>query len=299
MSRVYDEWTLDEDQLLYQNREKPIDELAKLLGRGPKGIESRLIKLLDVDGAAYSRLFVEGSQPMELEMNRKQKLIPAKEILQRIRWDASLSQADFSVLIFDRVENKVIESSMDAPNHSVQGSEKQLVFAIPDHRVVAVKYKDRIVWDRENRIDLINGSGQSEGENIEAVINNYDEWKTELEAVKAWQAQKQNDVMSKIKASLRPEQFASLKKLSRELQDSAKGGGDGAAAETRVNAYVQKCLALFRAAAAAPAAPCSSPPAGGAAAPLGDLGALGLLADLALILPDGALRAALLADVAR
>ena len=60
MERIYSEWTIEDDGLLYDNRLLSPVRLASLLGRGMHGVEARLRKLSDVDSAAYSRLFAGG-----------------------------------------------------------------------------------------------------------------------------------------------------------------------------------------------------------------------------------------------
>ena len=63
---LYREWTLEQDQLLWEhycknNMHKKSDdaELVALLGRGLRGVQRRLEKLKDPDSAAYERLFVQ------------------------------------------------------------------------------------------------------------------------------------------------------------------------------------------------------------------------------------------------
>jgi uncharacterized protein (UPF0248 family) len=86
------------------------------------------------------------------------------------------SATDFSVEHYDRVDDKLVETAMDAPNTSVAGGEETFVFAIPEHRIMKIKYKERVVWDRENRIDLVFGSMNGKGETIDLVMKSYAEW---------------------------------------------------------------------------------------------------------------------------
>ena len=116
MARLYSEWSLDDDRLLFLNRKKPPPELAATLGRGLRGVESRLAKLTDVNSQAYARLFAGGKKDVEEDGQVNDKLIPAREVLRRIQWDHSLSESDFSVLHYDRVDDALVESPMDAPN---------------------------------------------------------------------------------------------------------------------------------------------------------------------------------------
>ena len=57
MENLYQEWSLEQDQQLWSNRDKTPAELASLLGRGLRGVEARLAKLSNVDSPAYARLF--------------------------------------------------------------------------------------------------------------------------------------------------------------------------------------------------------------------------------------------------
>jgi uncharacterized protein (UPF0248 family) len=180
MENLFEEWTLQDDQLLYENRSKSRIELASMLGRGLRGVESRLEKLMNVDSQAYKRLFVErgyvrqGKDETSIRDRNggtTEKLVPAIEILNRIRWDATLSKNDFSIMHYDRVNGEIVETSMIAPNDTISGKASFFVDALPEHRVVAIKYKERIVWDRKNRIDLFHAK---EFDGIKSIIASYE-----------------------------------------------------------------------------------------------------------------------------
>ena len=102
------------------------------------------------------------------------KLTSASEVLQRIKYDYSLPSGDFFVAVSDRFEGAQIVP-FDQDNDSVKGSERQFVFAIPESRIEAVSYRERVVWDRRKRVDLFSGSG------IITVIESYDQWHAGLE----------------------------------------------------------------------------------------------------------------------
>ena len=156
---LYLAWSLDDDRLLWENRDKPTPKLASMLGRGLRGIEARLDKLKDVESPAYERLFAGGKHNTDDNMDdlvsKGGKLTPAMEVLRRIRWDGTLVPGDFTVLYYDRVDEKIEEAKFDAPNESVKGKEELFVFAIPEHRISAVKYRERIVWDKDQRLDCL------------------------------------------------------------------------------------------------------------------------------------------------
>lgn len=189
---LYREWTLDQDRLLWSNLKKSPSELAVLLGRGVRGVEKRIEKLKDVDSAAYQRLFVgeksggSGSDPIhnnsdessKNDSNKHKKLVPSSEVLRRIEWDYQLNEDDFGVMHYDRVDDTIVTSPLTAPNDSVDSGETSLIKALPEHRIVAVLYKERVVWDRRHnrKHDLFFG-----GPGILKVIDTYEEWKQEID----------------------------------------------------------------------------------------------------------------------
>jgi uncharacterized protein (UPF0248 family) len=214
MDHLYQEWTVQQDRLLWDNREQSISTIASLLGRGLRGTEQRLAKLRNVDSAAYQRLFAdrERSRPNNNDDNvdtgnnaAAYKLVPASQVLRRIQWDASLSASDFAILHFDRVRNTIVESSMEAPNDSIAGSATRFLDALPEHRIVGIKYKERIVWDREQRIDRFFGQ-----EGIVAVIQGYAEWKANRDAEQERERQRQAHVSDALHQILGLEYFQEL-----------------------------------------------------------------------------------------
>jgi uncharacterized protein (UPF0248 family) len=198
MENIYREWTLEQDQLLFSNsrkNNKSNAELAVLLGRGMRGVEQRLLKLKDVDSSVYQRMFVKdqnknndddddnkGNEDDNNGSNKNssnksiikhKKLIPVSEVLRRIEWDYQLNENDFYILHYDRVDDTIITSLLTASNSNIDSGETSLIKALPEHRIMAIKYKERIVWDRrQNRkYDIVfNGPG------IIDVIQTYDEW---------------------------------------------------------------------------------------------------------------------------
>lgn len=151
MENLYMEWTLEDDEFLYRHINEDIPKLASKLGRGLRGVESRIAKLNDVNSPAYRRLFVENKFTVDLDVEddkTSKKLTPANEVMRRIKWDDVLNPDDFSVEYFDRVEERVISVAFGAKNDSVKGKEEMFVFAIPEHRIMTIKYKERVVWDK-------------------------------------------------------------------------------------------------------------------------------------------------------
>ena len=203
MENIYREWTLEQDQLLWlnssgKNKNKSNAELAVLLGRGMRGVEQRLLKLKDVESSVYQRMFVKNnnnqnnnksndddesekrdnngnSSNSSKSITRNKKLIPVSEVLRRIEWDYQLNENDFYILHYDRVDDTIVTSSLTASNSNIDSGETSLIKALPEHRIMAIKYKERIVWDRrQNRkYDIVfNEPG------IIDVIQTYDEWES-------------------------------------------------------------------------------------------------------------------------
>ena len=144
MENIYREWTIEDDTLLYSNRHESVAKLATMLGRGLRGVSSRLDKLIDKDTPAYARLFSDNNKSNNIRSfndndgdkgENTTKLTPAKEIMRRIKWDISLPAEDFTVFYYDRVEDGILSCSFDSRNDSVAGKEESFVFAIPEHRI--------------------------------------------------------------------------------------------------------------------------------------------------------------------
>jgi uncharacterized protein (UPF0248 family) len=200
MANLCQEWTIDHDQLLWKNQREPASALASLMGRGIRGVEMRLAKLKDVNSKAYERLFSGQRASIdddEISKFEKKKLMPASEVLRRIKWDSSLTPADFSILHYDRVEDRVVESPFDAPNTSISGKATALFDALPEHRIVGIKYKERVVWDREQRLDLVFTSP-----GIRQTILDYDEWKRQKDDFAEFERQRQAQVSEQLQQVL-------------------------------------------------------------------------------------------------
>jgi uncharacterized protein (UPF0248 family)/Asp/Glu/hydantoin racemase len=287
MENVYQDWSIDQDQMLWENRKESPVTLAALLGRGLRGVESRMSKLKDVNSSAYQRLFADQKPNTkdDIDMKEKQKLVPASEVLRRIKWDALLSTKDFSILHYDRVEDKVVESPYDAPNNSISGKETEFVKALPEHRIVGIKYKERIVWDRERRVDHVFSN-----EGIEQVMVNYDEWKRKRDDIELCNKERQAQVSDRLQIILGPELFGQMKKLSSSLKSSATEKTTSTKIE--VENYVQACLNIFQQVRDNPSASLDR-----SLIPTSDYEALDSLSELVALLPNSFLRPMILSEV--
>ena len=127
---------------------------------------------------------------------------------------------------------------------SVKGKETMLVLAIPEHRIEAIKYKEQIVWDKENRVDRVFGSMGGKGHTIQDIMANYDEWKQRKDAAEELNRKRQTEVSSNIQSILGEHRFGLLEQLSSDLLDACKQ--DQASTKKKVEMYVQEILELFR-----------------------------------------------------
>ena len=255
MDNLYQEWTLEHDKYLYKNRELGLPRLASILGRGLRGVQSRLDKLTDVNSPAYIRLFVENGNHKHMTntlqnentSNKSQSLTPAIEILRRIRWDTTLISSDFSIMYYDRVDNTLHTCAFDQPNKSVKGKEPLFVFAIPEHRISVIKYKDRIVWDKEQRLDFVFGSMNGNGMKIEEIIDAYPSWKAEKDKEKEINRLRQIEVSKRLKMVLGERHFTILKEQSRILIESKSKQLDQVfdTKDVEIQNYVKFALHLF------------------------------------------------------
>ena len=292
MTNLYQEWTIDDDRLLWENRKESTSTLASLLGRGLRGVETRLSKLKDVNSMAYGRLFCDQksdncSGSLADPPSYDKKLIPVSEVLRRIKWDDSLLAVDFSVLHYDRVDDKVVESPFDAPNTSISSKATSLTDALPEHRIVGIKYKERVVWDRERRMDLVFSSP-----GIERIIANYDEWKRRKDATLEFYRQRQAQVSEHLQQILGFERFASLKEISKQLLVTSEQ--DGMSLMFEVEKYVRAALDLFREIRRAPESSLAP-----TLIPISEYQALDKLSELVALLPDSKLRPTVLTEISR
>ena len=281
MERIYSEWSIADDLFLHENRRLPLVRLASLLGRGMHGVESRLSKLSDVNGAAYARLFADeggggggggGRRGGGDGFDRRRRasstsddddsrrggggtidaatagggLTPAREVLRRIRWDDALPSSSFSVLHYDRVLDGLVETPFDAPNDTISGRETSLVFALPEHRIECIKYLDRIVWDKKARLDIVFGSMNGNGMTINVVVDTYDEWKKERDDRIERDRMRQTEVMDELRAVLGERGLIVLRDMSSRLLRANRYVGTVDSVGDVVRDYVRRVVGLYR-----------------------------------------------------
>ena len=215
MENIYREWTLADDETLYTNRHLSTVKLASLLGRGLHGVESRIKKLSDVNSPAYERLFA-----VQVEEEGKKGLTPVKEILRRIQWDPTLDSDSFTIVHYDRVDDSLCETNFNASNDSISGKERQYVFALPEHRIQSVKYRERVVWDKEMRLDCVFGSMNGKGETIDRVVETYDDWKREKEEREEANKKRYTEMVQEITRILGEDGVKEMKRLTSDMLEN-------------------------------------------------------------------------------
>ncbi len=297
MENIYTAWTVDDDKILYENINKPIHKVASLLGRGLNGVVSRKNKLKDVNSKAYKRLFVGGqnydeSGTTNSETNEK-KLVPVLEVLRRIKWDVSLNSHDFTVKYFDRVDEKIYSCSFDQNNDSVKGKEEMFVFALPEHRIQSILFKDRVVWDKETRLDCVFGSMNGKGETIYDVIENYHQWKEEEIQREEFNKRRQQELANQIRSILGDDLFLALRDMSKGIQEKATLTS---VTEQDVTLYVNGAMGLFRKAnlSLESNSPLSSSSSG---SNNNEIDLLNIFSDLVALLPNVELREMILLNI--
>lgn len=283
-NNIYQPWSIADDYYLYKFQKEPIPKLASKLGRGLVGVRNRLKKLNDVNSLAYERLFTSSGkqrqmlaslitagekdiQPSDFNFginyiggndystssasNRDQhKLTAVKEVLRRIQWDATLTPSDFLVCYYDRVADKILSVPFTHPNSSVDGKQELFALAIPEHRIVSIKYRDRVVWDKAARLDYICGSGKRDDDDktttIHDVIDTYQEWQRLNDEIKELCLIRQRTAVSKVKKFLGEDRFSILRQSSDELR-RAQGDrhNENENKVAQIKNYVKTSFALF------------------------------------------------------
>jgi uncharacterized protein (UPF0248 family) len=285
MDNIYLEWSLDDDRILHNNRHLSTVRLASMLGRGMHGVEARIKKISDVESAAYRRLFAgDDVDTPNADETTSNKLTPVKEVLRRIQWDPTLDSSAFTIIHYDRVEDTLSETNFDAENDSIAGKERRYVFALPEHRIEAVKYLDRIVWNKEMRLDLVFGSMNGNGETIDKVVGHYDEWKREKEDKEERNKRRQVEILKEMSNILDETRVGILKEMSSKLMHS-EWDNEG------VKDYVKRVVMLYH------EHQDDESDAAAEESEVGILHFLNLFSDLVALLPDEELRRAVLLEV--
>ena len=141
---------------------------------------------------------------------------------------------------YDRVDDKLVETPFDAPNQSISGKSTRFIDALPEHRIVAVKYKERIVWDRATRLDCV-----FSGEGIMEVIRTYDVWKQSKDEDEELDRQRRANVPIRLQQVLGMERFDEFKALWTKL-DEKFSRDPTLSMKVEAEKYLKSSLELFK-----------------------------------------------------
>jgi poly(A) polymerase len=94
-----------------------------------------------------------GKKKGKIESPKKKRIRPSWDVFNRILWDPKLSKENFIIGYLDR-----FEGIMEVPAFEFDNS------TIPWHRVYYFRRDGEVVWDRNNRIDLIFGDEEGDDE---------------------------------------------------------------------------------------------------------------------------------------
>lgn len=75
-------------------------------------------------------------------------MISVKHFLDKIKWDKRIDPKDYSIVYFDRVSGKEVEvryNNMEVDNGFMKINDS----SIPLHRVIKIKKKGKVVWERK------------------------------------------------------------------------------------------------------------------------------------------------------
>ena len=189
-AHVHEPYTREDDAYLWKHQ-ADLEGAAAALGRGVRSCTARLKRLRKPTSEGYRRLFGVDEEQMEdggaavahsSSSSSSSSLRCARDCIQRILHDAALDPRSFSVGYSDRFLVRPREVAFARPNDSIRGSERLFVLALPEHRVAFIKYRKRLVWHKEMRLDLIFGSHGGHGTRIGEVVETYDTWEAERRA---------------------------------------------------------------------------------------------------------------------
>lgn len=82
----------------------------------------------------------------------------ARDVIDRIIWDDSLDPNDFVVGYEDRFEGTMELEFTEFNWDDDFTALSHLESAIPQHRITYFLYKEKLIWDKPSRTDLVFGS---------------------------------------------------------------------------------------------------------------------------------------------
>ncbi|KAK1150672.1 leukocyte receptor cluster member 9 [Acipenser oxyrinchus oxyrinchus] len=111
---------------------------------------------------------------------KKPRMKTAEDVIARVQWDPQLRAEEFSVGYLDRFVGVLERPFSEFSWEDLASVDQYETLAVPQHRIQYFKYRDRIVWDKNQRIDLVFGS-TGEGRSIGDVMREEEERERERE----------------------------------------------------------------------------------------------------------------------
>ena len=94
----------------------------------------------------------------------------AIDVIHRIQWDEKLDSSDFLVCYLDRFSG-ILEKPFDEFTWKDLAEVDYIdEFSVPQHRIHFFKWRNFIVWDKNNREDFVFGSANGNGKDIHDFI---------------------------------------------------------------------------------------------------------------------------------
>ena len=127
-----------------------------------------LLLLLATDVASFS------------DKPRAPPLRPMQDLLQRLEFDTLLAKEGFEFFYREAQEPCKVGARWTDANDKINGTERSLVKALPQHRFAFVTWgpagAGRVVWHRERRVDRVFGSGLTPETRYDDVVAESDAW---------------------------------------------------------------------------------------------------------------------------
>ncbi|XP_041087894.1 leukocyte receptor cluster member 9 [Polyodon spathula] len=108
--------------------------------------------------------------------SKKPRMKTAEDVIARILWDPQLRAEEFSVGYLDRFVGVLERPFSEFCWEDLASVDQYETLAVPQHRIQYFKYQDQIVWDKNQRKDLVFGS-TGEGRSIGDVMREEEERK--------------------------------------------------------------------------------------------------------------------------
>ena len=103
-------------------------------------------------------------------------LRPVADVLQRLEYDRGIDASRFTFYFREAQLPVKVGAAWGDANDRVNGTERMLAKAIPQHRIAFVSYGNRLVWHRGRRVDRVYGSGLTPHCKLYDVVAEHDAW---------------------------------------------------------------------------------------------------------------------------